>query len=157
LTTATAGAKNYLLPATPQLRSFLVDSPVGLVIVSHGGRREASPISSYSEAAHHPTTMWISVERTSPIHEMLAEAGRFSFAALHRDQAGIAAGRSAELYEFRDGFWFVRDALACVACRITRSETVGDHTLFIAEMLAGVTHSRCSAMRPLLLSDLRSR
>ncbi len=101
--------------------------------------------------------MWISVSRASPAHPLLVKAGRFTFVMLHQGQAEIAAGgAAAELYEFGEGFLFVRDALACVSCRITRSEPVGDHTLFIAEMLAGVTDSRCSVMRPLLLSDLRS-
>jgi flavin reductase (DIM6/NTAB) family NADH-FMN oxidoreductase RutF len=161
---APAQAKNYSLPESAHLRSFLIDSPVGLVIVSHAGRTEAIPISSFSEAAHHPTTMWISVERANAIHEMLAEAGRFVFVTLHSGQAELASGcgpgriaAGLEFYEFTDGFRFVREALACVACRITRSEPAGDHTLFIAEMLAGVTHSRCSVMRPLLLSDLGAR
>lgn len=164
LTIASAQAKNYFLPESAHLRSFLIDSPVGLVVVSHAGRTEAIPISSFSEAAHHPTTMWISVERANPIHEMLAEAGRFVFVTLHSRQREVASGcgpgriaAGLELYEFADGFWFVRDALACVACRITRCERVADHTLFIAEMLAGVTNSRCSVMRPLLLSDLGAR
>lgn len=102
--------------------------------------------------------MWISVDRASSTHSLLVKAGQFTFVMLHQGQAQIAAsgGAAAELYEFREGFLFVRDALACVACRITRSEPVGDHTLFIAEMLAGVTDSRCSVMRPLLLSDLRT-
>jgi flavin reductase (DIM6/NTAB) family NADH-FMN oxidoreductase RutF len=116
------------------------------------------PITSFSEAAHYPATMWICVNRASPAHLLLVESGRFTFAMLHQGQAEIAAGggAAAELYEFGDGFLFVRNALACVACRITQSEPVGDHTLFVAEMLAGVTDSRCSVMRPLLLSDLRT-
>ncbi len=101
--------------------------------------------------------MWISVERTNPVHEMLVEAGRFAFVTLHSGQADLASAANLELYEFGDGFRFVRDALACVACRITRSERIADHTLFIGEMLAGVTNSRCSTMRPLLLSDLGAR
>lgn len=145
------GSEELILPDFPDLRSFLFDSPVGLVVVRHGGRTEAVATASFSEAAHHPTAMWISVAQASRIHELLMEAGGFTFVTLHRGQAGIAGVEAGGLESFE------RDALASVACRITRSEPVGDHTLFVAEMMEGVTHSRCSVMRPLLLSDLRSR
>jgi flavin reductase (DIM6/NTAB) family NADH-FMN oxidoreductase RutF len=105
---------------------------------------------SFSEAAHHPATMWISVARASAIHELLMEAGEFTFVALHNGQKKIAATGAGGVESL------VRGALASVACRITRREPVGDHTLFIAEMAAGETDSRCSVRRPLLLSDLRS-
>lgn len=123
-------------------------------------------ISCFSEVAHHPTSMWVSVAHSSYTHELLAETGKFSFIALHQHQTEIAlacgteSGRTRnkcsalDLLETDEGDLFLRNAIACTACRVTKSVDLGDHTLFVAAMVNGVMNTRLGLYRQLLLSDL---
>ncbi len=156
------------LRGCPYVRSAGFEGPVGLVVTRAGERANAMTVSFFSEVAHHPTSMWISISRDSFTHELLSENGEFSFITLQERQAGIAvacgteSGRSRDkcasldLYDNGSGFLFLRGALASTACRIFRATPAGDHTIFLACMLSGDIDGNCSRLRNLLLSDLAS-
>ncbi len=124
-------------------------------------------ISCFSEAAHHPATLWISVAKTAYSNGLIRETGQFSLAILNATQKEIAlscgtlSGRendkcaSLNLYRSRDGFLFLRQALASTACRVRQSIDIDDHTLFVADILSAELDSRSAHLRHLLLSDLR--
>ena len=148
------------------LKQSLVEGPVGLVLTSARDHTNAMTVSFFSEVSHHPTSMWISIARSSYTHELLEETRRFTFVTLHEGQGpiavacGTASGREQnkckqlDLYEAAEGFLCLRGALASTDCRIYRSEPMGDHTLYLAEMLSGVVERGRRARRNLLLSDL---
>ena len=152
---------------SPYLADFVIDSAVGLLIVESGSRTNAMTISCFSEVAHHPTTLWISVAKTAYSHELLCEAGRFGLAVLNLNQRSIAlacgsvSGReidkcgTLDLYRKEDGVLFLSDALASTSCRVRQSVDLDDHTLFIADILSTDLESRKAHLRHLLLSDLR--
>ena len=154
------------LAASPYLTRSVVDGPVGLLIVRAGTRRNATTISFFSEVAHHPTTMWVSLAASSYALELLVEARRFSFVVLHAGQARIAAacgsrsGRGTDkcagldLYDGGEGFLFLRGAVTSTACVLANQVPVGDHILCIARILSGVVDSRRTTTRHLLVSDL---
>ena len=151
---------------SPYLTDSVVDSAVGLLVVESGDRANAMTISCFSEVAHHPTTLWISVAKTAYSHELLSEAGRFSLVVLNLNQRSIAldcgmvSGREIDkcaplnLYRNGEEFLFLRGALASTSCRVRRSIDIDDHTLFIADILATDLDSRKAHLRHLLLSDL---
>jgi flavin reductase (DIM6/NTAB) family NADH-FMN oxidoreductase RutF len=153
--------------SNPYLRDAVVESPIGLVVVKLEDRRNAMTLSFFSEVAHYPTAMWISVSKGSYTHPLLKKAGRFSFITLNQEQSaiaiacGTASGReqdkcsALDLYDNGDGFLFLKDALASTACRVATEIDVGDHTLFIGHMLNGDVSTRSRSLRQLLLSDLR--
>lgn len=148
------------------LTDSIIESAVGLILVEAGTRRNAMTISCFSEAAHHPATLWISVARTTYSNELIRETGKFSLAILNLNQKEIAiscgtiSGResdkcaSLDLYRSRDGFLFLRRALASTACSVRQSIDVDDHTLFVADILDADLDSRSAHLRHLLLSDL---
>jgi flavin reductase (DIM6/NTAB) family NADH-FMN oxidoreductase RutF len=151
---------------SPYLTDSVVESPVGLVLVQAGARANAATMSFFSEVAHHPTTLWVSIARASYTHALLEETGAFTVATLHQRQREIAlacgavSGRekdkcaALDLYESAPGFLFLRDAMASTACRIRQRAALEDHTLFIADILSGDFDSRRIGLRHLLLSDL---
>lgn len=152
---------------TPYVDASLVEGPVGLVLAESRGRTSAMAASFFSEVAHHPTSLWISIAQISYTHELVSESRRFSLIVLHRGQGDIArwcgavSGRDVDkcarlaLYRSRDGFLFLTDALASVACRVRSAHPLGDHTLFVADILSGEVETRRSGRRPLLTADLR--
>jgi flavin reductase (DIM6/NTAB) family NADH-FMN oxidoreductase RutF len=124
-------------------------------------------VSFFSEVAHHPTTLWVSIARRAFTHQLIGDAGgRFSLIALHNKQAAIAlncgsvSGRDQDkcknlkLYNGSEGFLFLSEALSSTACRVRGSYAIDDQTLFIADILHCDVESRTSHLRQLLLSDL---
>jgi len=123
-------------------------------------------VSFFSEVAHHPTTLWISIAHGSYTYDLLQESAGFSLIVLHKKQKHIAemcgsvSGREhdkcagLQLYRSAEGFLFLKDALASVACRARGAHPVGDHTLFVADILSGQIETRRSHLRHLLVSDL---
>jgi flavin reductase (DIM6/NTAB) family NADH-FMN oxidoreductase RutF len=134
--------------------------------VDHDGRRNAMTASFFSEVAHHPTALWVSIAQTSFTHELLMAAGRFSLIVLHDGQkdyaisCGTSSGREADkcaalpLYRTAGDAWYLDGAYASITCRVRSSTPVSDHTLFIADILAGEVDSRASIHRHLLTTDL---
>lgn len=124
-------------------------------------------ISCFSEAAHHPATLWISVATTAHSNALIRETGKFSLAVLNRNQKEIAfqcgtvSGRehdkcaSLDLYHNPDGFLFLRRALASTACSVRQNIEFDDHTLFVADILNSDLDSSSAHLRHLLISDLK--
>lgn len=139
---------------------------MGLVIVRSGTARNAMTVSLFSEVAHYPIGLWVSIAKDSFTHSLLAERPEFTFVTLHRGQAEIAracgteSGRAKDkcaaldLYESDGGFLFLRDSIASTACRIARSVDLGTHSLFVAGMFLGDVTRRSGLPRHLLLSDV---
>ncbi len=119
----------------------------------------------FSEVAHHPTTLWVSVAKASFSHELLLADGRFSLAVLQERQAawaracGLESGRSCDkaaelpLYREKDSV-HLDGALSSIVCRVTRTVDVDDHTLFLADILSAKTDTRNLSLRHLLTTDL---
>jgi len=166
-----SGSRKVNPLTSPYLNSALIDSIVGLVLVKAGDKTNAMTVSFFSEVAHHPTSLWVSIDKSSYTHSLIEASGRFTLAVLNQTQGDIAlacgstSGRDQDkcaalssypgLYPGRDGYVFLNGALASTACSVRQSVDIGDHTLFIADILHSDMESRKSHLRQLLLSDLR--
>ncbi len=151
---------------SPYITDSIVEGAVGLVIVNTQKASNAMTVSLFSEVAHHPTSLWVSIARKTYTHELIEQVGRFSVIILHRNQkdtalaCGLKSGREfdkcayLDLYPGPAGFLFLGDGMASTACSVRQSLPVGDHTLFIADILESRMNSRRSHLRQLLLSDL---
>ena len=152
--------------SNPYIDRSVVVSPVGLVLTEWQGKRNAMTISFFSEVAHHPTTLWMSIEQSSYTHELIQASGRFTLVVLDDSQAPIAracgsvSGRTADkcgglkLYHGPEDELYMEDSFASAACRVRSAQPLGDRTLFIADILAGEFESRRSIRRHLLTTDL---
>lgn len=152
---------------SPYIQGSNVEGPVGVVLAEFQGHANAMTISFFSEAAHHPTTLWACIAKSSYTHELISKAGLFSLIVLHEKQKEIAlwcgsrSGRDEDkctrlqIYRNPSGFLYLSDALVSVACRVLTGHDVGDHTLFISNILSGEIETRRSHLRHLLVSDLR--
>lgn len=144
----------------------MVPSIVGLVVVKTSNLANAMTVSFFSEVAHHPTSLWVSIAQTSYTHTLLNETSKFSLIVLNQTQSELAlrcgsiSGRDQDkcaalsLYAGPEGYLFLNGALASTACSIRQTVPVGDHTLFVADILHSEIESRKSHLRQLLLSDL---
>lgn len=120
----------------------------------------------FSEVAHHPTALWVSIHKDTYSHSLLQENPEFSLGVLNQTQGDLAlrcgtvSGRTRnkcaelDLYLNQSGFLFLRGALASTSCRVRQSLDLDDHTMFVADIIEVDLESRVSHLRHLLLSDL---
>ncbi|MBK9169034.1 MAG: flavin reductase [Bryobacterales bacterium] len=150
---------------SPYLENSVADGPVALILTEHERRRNAMTVSFFSEGAHHPASLWVSVSRSSYTHELIVQRGQFTLALLHpkqRDLAigcGTVSGRDSDKcrrlgLEPEDGFLSLPSAIVNLRCRVRLAHGLEADTLFVADILAGTIESRHTWRRPLLLSDL---
>jgi flavin reductase (DIM6/NTAB) family NADH-FMN oxidoreductase RutF len=151
---------------SPYITNSVIESAVGLVLIKAGEISNAMTVSLFSEVAHHPTALWVSIHRDSYTHSLLREKPEFSLAVLNQTQkqvalaCGTVSGRdqnkclALDLYLNSSGFLFLQGALASTSCRVRQSVDLDDHTLFVADIIEAELESRTSHLRHLLLSDL---
>ena len=152
---------------SPYITNSVIESAVALILIRAGEISNAMTVSFFSEVAHHPTSLWVSVAKNSFTFSLLQQQPEFTLAVLNQNQKDIAlqcgtvSGRDQDkvsqldLYISRGKFLFLRNALACTACRVRTSIDIDDHTLFIAEIIGAELDSRTSNLRQLLLSDIQ--
>ena len=75
---------------SPYVTGAIVDAQVGLLFATADGRSNAMTLAFFSEVAHHPTSLWVSVAIDSLTYELIETSGRFSLATsvLRRARAG---------------------------------------------------------------------
>lgn len=144
------------------------DSIVGLLLARDGAKVLAMTTTSFAEAAHHPCSLWVAIEKNVPFHELVERTGVFSLAVLHDRQQELAQRFSSSLtanstetsqlnsYDYQQRFLFLYEALACTACEVRRKVDFGERTLFIADIMGCHVESRRSHLRQLLVSDLNT-
>lgn len=138
---------------SPYVHGSVVEGVVGLLTVESGGARNAMTVSCFSELAHHPTALGspsptpVTRMRCSPRGERSACRSSGPTRVRWRARAGRSRGANGTsaglaLYAPRPGFWFLRGALTCTACRVYDQIPAGDHTIFLGEILFGEFDSR---------------
>jgi flavin reductase (DIM6/NTAB) family NADH-FMN oxidoreductase RutF len=153
---------------SPYIDQSVIESPVGLVLVEAAGVSNAMTVSCFSALAHFPAALCVSIARSSFTHGLIEAAGQFSLIVLSVAQQEIArhcgsiSGRNQEkcsalnLYRSPSGFLFLEGAPSSTACRVREKIDLGEHTLFVADIVEGDVDSRQSRLRHLLLSDMRT-
>jgi len=151
---------------SPYIANSLVESAVGLVLVEAGNTRNAMTVSFFSEVAHHPTALWVAISKKTYTYSLLKESSRFTLAILNQTQKALAlhcgtiSGKEhdkckvLELYKSPGDFLFLHGALASTGCTVRERVNLGDHTLFVADIVESHLDSRKAHLRQLLLSDL---
>ena len=151
---------------SPYLHGGVLPAPVGLVLVRSGARRTATTVSFFSEVAHHPTSLWVSLAVSSLAHELALERGEFTLAILSRAQTAVAwvcgsiSGRDRDkcaelpLYASSRGFLYLTGGVSSTACRVRMTIPQGSHTVLIADMLEADIDTRAVRTGQLLTTEL---
>jgi flavin reductase (DIM6/NTAB) family NADH-FMN oxidoreductase RutF len=144
---------------------YLIESPVALLLTEAQGKLHLVTTNSFSEAAHYPTTLWVSVDRTSKACENLIGNPYFSLVVLHSEQQEIARAfrdggtveclPSIAVKQEKNGFYYIEDMLAVAFCNVRERHDVAECTLFIGDILNGFVNTGRTYFEHLLLSKVR--
>lgn len=151
------------------LRRALRHWATGITIVSaeHESVRHGMTVSSFTSVSLDPPLLLVALEQTTRTHDLVRHSGSFGVTILGSHQSGISdrfAGRLTEhtdrfagldIHTLETGVPFLKDALACFDCRLISDLTMGNHTIFIGEVVA-LSVSGVDA-QPLIYFDRRYR
>jgi|SRR5581483_1145279 len=135
--------------------------PSGLFIVTAGRDETATAMlaSWIQQCAFHPPSITVALKPDRPIVPLLSIGTPFVVNILDESQTDLVSlfGRGSrsgeqllatiELEPHPEGVPVLAEALAYLDCRVTASYPVGDHQLFVGEVIAG----RARGVRPPLV------
>ncbi len=132
-------------------RRVLWTMPSGLYVVGSraGERRNAMTLNWATQVSFDPKLMAIAVVKEAYTHELIAEGGVFSLCVIARDDRAIVRkftkpvevdleARTLNGFPFHDGPTgapVLDQAVAWLDCAVARAVDVGDHTLFLGEIV----------------------
>ncbi len=132
-----------------ELRSLLREIPSGVAVltVDTGGERVGLTISSFVSLSLEPPLVGVSVARQAAMHELLGEAGGFALSLLGADQESlaqhfargvppIAMWHGIATVEGTLGAPLLDHAIGWIECRVRDEHPVGDHTLFVGDVVS---------------------
>jgi len=130
------------------LRSIMRFFPSGVCVVTADadGDRIGVTIGSLVSLSLDPPLVGVAVGKRNALHEVLRAAGAFGVSILRGDQADVA-GRFAlgmpprmlwdgvDVRTGNSGAPLLADALGWLDCNVHAEHDVGDHTLFVGEVI----------------------
>lgn len=121
---------------------------VTVVSVALNGDRHGMTVSSFTSLSLDPPLVMVSLENVTRTRNLVMQAGRFGVTILRQEQQDISdvfAGRHTEhldrfeglpTYTLVSGCPLLAGGLAGIDCRVVTSYPAGNHTVFIADVLA---------------------
>jgi len=130
-------------------RRVLWTLPSGLYVVGSraGDRRNGMTINWVTQVSFNPKLLAISVEKTAFTHELITEGQVFALSTVAREDRAIVRkftkpveveGSTLNGFPFHDGVTgapILDQAPAYVDCEVRQAVDVGNHTLFIGEVV----------------------
>jgi len=147
---STTAESSGLGDCAAQLRAVMRDFPSGvsIVTVSDGADDYGITIGSLVSLSLDPPLVGISIGHESSLYETLERSPGFAVNLLAGDQGELAedfARKGVRSFTGRDGLKFRRSpsgypllegAVGWLDCRVHAKHVVGDHTLFVGEVLS---------------------
>ena len=132
-------------------RRVLWAMPYGLYVLGTraGDRRNGMTANWVTQVSFDPKLVAVSVEKEAFSHELLAEGGVFALSLVDREDRAIVRkftkpvdvdleARTLNGFAYHDGLSgapILDQAAAYIDCRVSQQIDVGDHTLFLGEVV----------------------
>lgn len=136
------------MPTGEELRALMRRFPAGVAVVTVDleGERIGLTVSSLVSLSLDPPLVGLAVSRQAALHELLRRAGAFGVSLLGEGQEELATRFSRGVppialwtgVSVREGLRapLLDDALGWLECETRVEHAVGDHTLFVGEVVA---------------------
>jgi len=133
-----------------QLRRAMRAWTTGVTVVTatHEGQRYGMTVNSFTSISLEPPLISVTLRKLTHAHELIEKSGEFAITILSSDQGDLSDRFAGKISEITDRFEGVeterllldapllKGGTAFFNCRVVNSITVGENTLFIAEVVA---------------------
>lgn len=132
------------------MRRAMRNWTTGVTIVTsiHKGTRHGMTVSSFTSVSIDPAMVLVSLQDNARTHRLVIESGVFAITILDQSQIAISdrfAGRHTErldrflnvdTFTLATGAPLIRGGLVSFDCQVCDTHAIGQHTLFIGQVLA---------------------
>jgi flavin reductase (DIM6/NTAB) family NADH-FMN oxidoreductase RutF len=132
------------------MREAMRQWATGVAVVSslHDGVQHGMTVSSFTSISLEPPLVLVSLSKEARTHDLVQRSGVFGVTLLHQSQQWISdrfAGRTSEdqdrfngleTFALHTGAPFLQGGLSFLDCQVIASQDVGDHTLFIGQVVS---------------------
>lgn len=133
-----------------QLRHAMRAWTTGVAVVTaiHDGKQYGMTINSFTSISLEPPLISVTLKKLTHTHELVEATGEFSVTILSAHQKELSDVFSGKHPEIKDRFVdvvtetlsmhapLIKGGMAYFNCRVVNSMTVGENTLFVAEVIA---------------------
>ena len=133
-----------------QLRRAMRAWTTGVTIVTaaHDGQRYGMTVNSLASVSLDPPIVCLTLKRLTHTHELVERSGEFAMTILSDSQKDISDRFAGKILNLTDRFEgietetlelnapLIKGGLAYFNCRVISSQSVGENTFFIAEVIA---------------------
>jgi len=133
-----------------QLRQAMRAWTTGVTVVTaaHNGKQHGMTVNSFTSISLEPPLVSLALKKLTHTHHLIEESGEFAITILADHQKQISdrfAGKHPEITNRFEGVPteileinapVIKDGMAYFNCRVMNSISVGENTLFVAEVIA---------------------
>jgi len=121
---------------------------VAVVTAAHDGKQYGMTVNSFTSISLEPPLISVALKKLTHTHELVELCGEFSVTILASHQRELSdrfAGKHPEIKDRFEGVAtetlylntpLIGDGMAYFNCRVVNAVTVGENTLFVAEVVA---------------------
>lgn len=117
--------------------------PTGVTVITaaNGGNVHGMTANAFMSVSLDPKLISVSVDEKAHMHSKMTQTEMFAVSILREDQKSISmnfAGQKKDSvidFEWHNGVPVIKNALANIICKVYQSIKIGDHTLFVGEVL----------------------
>jgi len=154
---------------SPYLDQAIIDNGVSLLTSAAAGCANVMTVTFFAENSHVPVLLRVAVARACLSHELILAAGWFGLSVLGQGQeelalkCGTISGRECAKKFERLGlsYWLSEHGVPLLGrclttseCRVADQLELGEHTLFLGEVVSSLRQTSYASREPLLVSDL---
>ncbi|HNV87118.1 MAG TPA: flavin reductase family protein [Candidatus Omnitrophota bacterium] len=137
----------------------MITSPVTVVTARAGDAINGMTVAWLAQVSYYPPMAAVAIAPQRYTHELIKKSGKFVINVLSEGQKelgrhfGSFSGRGRNKFENLDfhstssGIPILKDIYACLECNVVSTHAVGDHSLFIGEV---IRHQATGGKRPLI-------
>lgn len=133
-----------------QLRHAMRAWTTGVAIVTavHEGQRYGMTVNSFTSVALEPPLISVTLKQLTHTHELIEKSGEFAMTILSANQGDLSdrfAGKIPDVIDRFEGVPtesllidapLIKGGMAFLNCRLVNTITIGENTLFLAEVIA---------------------
>jgi len=133
-----------------QLRQAMRAWTTGVAVITakYDGQQYGMTVNSFTSISLEPPLISVTLKKLTHVHALVEKSNEFALTVLASDQGGLSDRFAGKLTDVKDRFDGVptetllidapllKGGVAYFNCRVENSMTVGENTLFIAEVIA---------------------
>ena len=133
-----------------QLRQAMRAWTTGVTVVTatHEGKRHGMTVNSFTSISLEPPLISVALKKLTHTHELIEKSGEFAITILASTQSDLSDRFAGKMTGITDRFNdletetllinapLLKGGLAHFNCRVENAITIGENTLFIAEVIA---------------------